>query len=124
MAINLAHSRSITNLYSKTRVLSSTVYNLLTTSLHFPSTGKNRSRIWVLAYFLACAAVLVPAPLIEFRYYTIPFFIFMLNCGIDDISKWIFSAILYVIVNGFTMYMFLFMPFEWSHESGVQRFIW
>ncbi|CAO2822350.1 unnamed protein product [Amaranthus hypochondriacus] len=86
--------------------------------------GKNRSRIWVLAYFLACAAVLVPAPLIEFRYYTIPFFIFMLNCGIDDISKWIFSAILYVIVNGFTMYMFLFMPFEWSHESGVQRFIW
>ncbi|XP_021744670.1 dol-P-Glc:Glc(2)Man(9)GlcNAc(2)-PP-Dol alpha-1,2-glucosyltransferase-like isoform X2 [Chenopodium quinoa] len=86
--------------------------------------GKSRSRIWVLAYFLACAAVLVPTPLIEFRYYTIPFFIFMLNCGIDDINKWLLMAILYVVINSFTMYMFLFRSFQWSHESGVQRFIW
>uniref|UniRef100_A0A803MJ51 Dol-P-Glc:Glc(2)Man(9)GlcNAc(2)-PP-Dol alpha-1,2-glucosyltransferase n=1 Tax=Chenopodium quinoa TaxID=63459 RepID=A0A803MJ51_CHEQI len=90
----------------------------------FLSTGKSRSRIWVLAYFLACAAVLVPTPLIEFRYYTIPFFIFMLNCGIDDINKWLLMAILYVVINSFTMYMFLFRSFQWSHESGVQRFIW
>ncbi|XP_010673048.2 dol-P-Glc:Glc(2)Man(9)GlcNAc(2)-PP-Dol alpha-1,2-glucosyltransferase isoform X2 [Beta vulgaris subsp. vulgaris] len=86
--------------------------------------GKTRSRIWVLAYFLACAATLVPTPLVEFRYYTIPFFIFMLNCGINETSKWFLMAILYVAVNSFTMYMFLFRPFEWSHESGVQRFIW
>ncbi|XP_021835936.2 dol-P-Glc:Glc(2)Man(9)GlcNAc(2)-PP-Dol alpha-1,2-glucosyltransferase isoform X2 [Spinacia oleracea] len=86
--------------------------------------GKARSRIWVLAYFLACAAVLVPTPLVEFRYYTIPFFIFMLNSGIEEISKWLLIAILYVVVNSFTMYMFLFRSFEWSHESGVQRFIW
>lgn len=86
--------------------------------------GKARSKIWVLAYFLACAAVLVPSPLVEFRYYTIPFFIFMLNCGIDEISKWLLVAILYLAVNIFTMCVFLFRPFEWSHESGVQRFMW
>ncbi|KAJ8443218.1 hypothetical protein Cgig2_017211 [Carnegiea gigantea] len=47
--------------------------------------GKTKSRIWVLAYFLASAATLVPAPLVEFRYYTIPFFIFMLNCASFEI---------------------------------------
>lgn len=86
--------------------------------------GKARSRIWVLAYFLACAAVLVPAPLIEFRYYTIPFFIFMLNCGNDETSKWLLTGTLYVVINGFTLWMFLFRPFHWDHEPGVQRFIW
>ncbi|KAL8217875.1 hypothetical protein R6Q57_021248 [Mikania cordata] len=36
--------------------------------------AKVQEKVWVLAYFIASAAVLVPAPLIEFRYYTIPFF--------------------------------------------------
>ncbi|KAH0851644.1 LOW QUALITY PROTEIN: hypothetical protein HID58_094589, partial [Brassica napus] len=31
--------------------------------------AKTRSKIWVLVYFLATCAVLVPTPLIEFRYY-------------------------------------------------------
>ncbi|KAL0375209.1 UNVERIFIED_CONTAM: Dol-P-Glc:Glc(2)Man(9)GlcNAc(2)-PP-Dol alpha-1,2-glucosyltransferase [Sesamum radiatum] len=33
-------------------------------------------------YFVACAASLVPAPLIEFRYYTIPFFFLILHTNI------------------------------------------
>lgn len=114
-------------LLSKYSLCRSPLYQVTLWSLFlftFLSTGKARSRIWVLAYFLACAAVLVPTPLVEFRYYTIPFFIFMLNSGIEEISKWLLIAILYVVVNSFTMYMFLFRSFEWSHESGVQRFIW
>ncbi|GAB4833806.1 hypothetical protein Ancab_032055 [Ancistrocladus abbreviatus] len=86
--------------------------------------GKACKRIWVLAYFLACAAVLVPAPLIEFRYYTIPFYIFMLHSQIDEDRKHIFMAILYIAVNVFTLSMFLFRPFQWDHEPGMQRFIW
>ncbi|XVE76362.1 hypothetical protein DITRI_Ditri12bG0166200 [Diplodiscus trichospermus] len=85
---------------------------------------KTRRRIWVLVYFLATSAVLVPAPLIEFRYYTIPFYLFMLHSGINDSRSWLVMGVLYALVNIFTMRMFLFRPFHWDHEPGVQRFIW
>ncbi|CAJ1798731.1 unnamed protein product [Sphenostylis stenocarpa] len=86
--------------------------------------GKFRSKIWVLAYFLATAAVLVPAPLIEFRYYTIPFYFLVLHCNNRDDQSWILTGALYIGVNIFTMAMFLFRPFHWDHEPGIQRFIW
>ncbi|MED6187266.1 hypothetical protein PIB30_074786, partial [Stylosanthes scabra] len=86
--------------------------------------GKLRSKIWVLAYVLATAAVLVPAPLIEFRYYTIPFYFLVLNSNFQDSGKWLLTGILYIGVNIFTMMMFLFRPFHWDHEPGIQRFIW
>ncbi|KAK7395307.1 hypothetical protein VNO78_15858 [Psophocarpus tetragonolobus] len=88
------------------------------------SGGKFRSKIWVLAYFLATAAVLVPAPLIEFRYYTIPLYFLVLHCDNRDDHSWILTGSLYIGVNIFTMMMFLFRPFHWDPEPGVQRFIW
>eukprot|EP00258_Populus_trichocarpa_P042520 XP_024458539.1 dol-P-Glc:Glc(2)Man(9)GlcNAc(2)-PP-Dol alpha-1,2-glucosyltransferase isoform X2 [Populus trichocarpa] len=83
-----------------------------------------RPKIWVLAYFLATAAVLVPAPLIEFRYYTIPFYFLMLHSHTVDIQSLVLIGVGYVVTNVFTMFMFLFRPFNWSHEPGKQRFIW
>ncbi|XP_054790785.1 dol-P-Glc:Glc(2)Man(9)GlcNAc(2)-PP-Dol alpha-1,2-glucosyltransferase-like [Prosopis cineraria] len=86
--------------------------------------GKFQNKIWVLAYFLATAAVLVPAPLIEFRYYTIPFFFLVLHSNGDKSGRWYLTGMLYICVNVFTMMMFLFRPFSWDHEPGIQRFIW
>ncbi|XP_017608880.1 dol-P-Glc:Glc(2)Man(9)GlcNAc(2)-PP-Dol alpha-1,2-glucosyltransferase isoform X2 [Gossypium arboreum] len=86
--------------------------------------GKTRRRIWTLVYFFATSAVLIPAPLIEFRYYTIPFYFFILHTSINDSQSWLLIGILYTVLNAFTMTMFLFRPFHWDHESGVQRFIW
>ncbi|PSR98278.1 Dol-P-Glc:Glc(2)Man(9)GlcNAc(2)-PP-Dol alpha-1,2-glucosyltransferase [Actinidia chinensis var. chinensis] len=90
----------------------------------FSILAKARKKIWVLAYFLACAAVLIPAPLIEFRYYTIPFFFLVLHTHVDDHRSWLLMGIIYIVINIFTMFMFLFRPFYWSHEPGIQRFIW
>ncbi|KAI3995847.1 hypothetical protein MKX01_020382 [Papaver californicum] len=86
--------------------------------------GKGRQKIWVLVFFLACAGVLVPAPLIEFRYYTIPFYFLILHSQINDYRSWLLMGVAYAAVNIFTMWMFLFRPFYWSHEPGTQRFIW
>ncbi|GER54370.1 Dol-P-Glc:Glc(2)Man(9)GlcNAc(2)-PP-Dol alpha-1,2-glucosyltransferase [Striga asiatica] len=86
--------------------------------------AKNQKKLWVLAYFFACAASLVPAPLIEFRYYTIPFFFLVLHSNVTDSWSSVFTGIFYLAVNCFTMFMFLFRPFSWKHESGTQRFIW
>lgn len=88
--------------------------------------AKARRKIWVFVYFLATCAVLVPTPLIEFRYYTIPFYIFMLHSSVRNsgCATWLLTGTIFVCVNVFTMGMFLFRPFKWSHEDGVQRFIW
>lgn len=86
--------------------------------------GKAQRKIWVLAYFLATAAVLVPAPLIEFRYFTTPFYFLILHSNIDNIRSWLLMGTLYMVINVFTMIMFLFRPFRWEHEAGSQRFIW
>ncbi|KAG5402702.1 hypothetical protein IGI04_008821 [Brassica rapa subsp. trilocularis] len=83
---------------------------------------KSRRKIWVLVYFLATCAVLVPTPLIEFRYYTIPFYIFMLHSCVRNSgwATWFLTGTVFVCINVFTMGMFLFRPFKWSHEDGVQ----
>ncbi|XP_059427953.1 dol-P-Glc:Glc(2)Man(9)GlcNAc(2)-PP-Dol alpha-1,2-glucosyltransferase [Corylus avellana] len=86
--------------------------------------GKVQRKIWVLAFFLATAAVLVPAPLIEFRYYTIPFYFLILHSPITDYQSWLLMGFLYLALNVLTMMLFLFRPFHWSHEPGIQRFIW
>ncbi|XP_057459005.1 dol-P-Glc:Glc(2)Man(9)GlcNAc(2)-PP-Dol alpha-1,2-glucosyltransferase isoform X2 [Lotus japonicus] len=86
--------------------------------------GKSQKKIWVLAYVLATAAVLIPTPLIEFRYYTIPFYFLALHCSKNDSQSWLLIGMVYVGVNIFTMMMFLFRPFHWDHEPGIQRFIW
>lgn len=93
-------------------------------TIGFSQTGKVRSKLWILAFFLATAAVLVPAPLIEFRYYTIPFYFLVLHCNIRDDPHWLLTGMIYIGVNIFTMLMFLFRPFHWDHEPGIQRFIW
>ncbi|XVF76633.1 hypothetical protein PTKIN_Ptkin13bG0282000 [Pterospermum kingtungense] len=90
----------------------------------FYSLDKTQRRVWILVHFLATSAVLVPAPLIEFRYYTIPFYFIMLHTGINDCLSWLLMGILYAVLNVFTMRMFLFRPFHWDHEPGIQRFIW
>ncbi|XP_022143862.1 dol-P-Glc:Glc(2)Man(9)GlcNAc(2)-PP-Dol alpha-1,2-glucosyltransferase isoform X2 [Momordica charantia] len=86
--------------------------------------GKFRRKIWVLAYFVATAAVLVPAPLIEFRYFTTPFYFLMLHSQMNGRLSWLLIALLFIALNAFTMIMFLFRPFYWENESGKQRFIW
>lgn len=86
--------------------------------------GKAQKRVWVLLFCLANAAVLIPAPLIEFRYYTIPFYFLILNSQIEDGIKWMVIGIIYLFINIITLLMFLCRPFHWDHEPGIQRFIW
>nr|POE83053.1 dol-p-glc:glc(2)man(9)glcnac(2)-pp-dol alpha-1,2-glucosyltransferase [Quercus suber] len=86
--------------------------------------GKVQRKIWILAFFLATAAVLVPAPLIELRYYTIPLYFMILHSHINDYQSWLLMGLIYLALNVFTMTIFLFRPFHWDHEPGIQRFIW
>jgi len=86
--------------------------------------GKSQTRIWVLSFVLSVALVLVPAPLVEFRYYTIPFVILVLHSPAIGNGKLLAMGSLYAAVDLSTLVMFLFRPFHWEHESGTQRFMW
>ncbi|XP_073026341.1 dol-P-Glc:Glc(2)Man(9)GlcNAc(2)-PP-Dol alpha-1,2-glucosyltransferase isoform X2 [Primulina eburnea] len=86
--------------------------------------AKGQKKIWVMVYILACAGALIPTPLIEFRYYTVPFYFLILHTRIDDNKSWLILGTIYLAINCFTMFMFLFQPFSWSHEAGTQRLMW
>ncbi|KAI3724173.1 hypothetical protein L2E82_35941 [Cichorium intybus] len=115
--------RKIINSHWSTRYLLVPLYIYSWTSI-FSILAKFQKKIWLLAYFLASSAVLIPAPLIEFRYYTIPFFFLVLHCRITNNRKWALMGFLYTSINIFTITMFSFRPFKWDHEPGIQRFIW
>lgn len=90
--------------------------------------GKKERKLWVVVLVVGIAGVVVPAPLIEFRYYTIPVYLIALHCGMgpeeyEDVNT-LFVAVMYVVINTMTMYLFVYRPFEWRHEAGVQRFMW
>ena len=90
----------------------------------FHLTGKSQTRLWVLSFVLSVALALIPAPLVEFRYYTIPLVILVLHSPVISNVKLLALGFLYAAVDFFTLAMFLFRPFQWQHEPGTQRFIW
>ncbi|KAG2223415.1 hypothetical protein INT45_001721 [Circinella minor] len=79
-----------------------------------------------LGYMLALLLTLVPSPLLEFRYFIIPFLFYCIQLG-PPLKVWrtLLVIILYLMIHVMTMYLYLYKPFEWSHEPGsLQRFMW
>lgn len=86
----------------------------------------------LLSIIFATLASLIPSPLIEPRYYILPYFFWRMymtpttagkrgNTDFRFLREWVW----YMLINAATVYMFLYKPFEWSHEPGVvQRFMW
>lgn len=113
--------RSVQHLYLRQFLYP--IFNWITTCW-YSFTGKSQKKMWVLSFVVATALVLVPAPLIEFRYYTTPFFLLFLHSQISDGTHLLFIGALYAFVDIFTMVMFLYRPFHWDQEPGTQRFLW
>jgi alpha-1,2-glucosyltransferase len=86
-----------------------------------------------LLYFACVAAVLIPAPLLEFRYFIIPFQIFLISAHararqLDEgrrvrLVVWSLNLVLFLFVNVTTLYIFLYKPFK-SPSGEVARFMW
>ncbi|XP_075487886.1 dol-P-Glc:Glc(2)Man(9)GlcNAc(2)-PP-Dol alpha-1,2-glucosyltransferase isoform X1 [Primulina tabacum] len=115
--------RKIVNYHWSTKYLMVPLYVYSMFSI-VANLAKGQKKIWVMVYILACAGALIPTPLIEFRYYTVPFYFLILHTCIDDNKSWLILGTIYVAINCFTMFMFLFQPFSWSHEAGTQRLMW
>ncbi|TGO14688.1 hypothetical protein BTUL_0050g00040 [Botrytis tulipae] len=81
---------------------------------------------------LTTALSLITAPLVEPRYFILPFIFLRLHFPTLAISvspkiniRLYAETIWYLLINGVTGYIFLYRGFEWTQEPGrVQRFMW
>ena len=80
--------------------------------------------LWKLVYILCVSMNLVPATLLEFRYFVIPYLIFRLNVPLGSYTKITIELLLYMTVNAATFYVFLEKTFLWQNEDAPQRFMW
>ncbi|TGZ75467.1 hypothetical protein CRM22_000356 [Opisthorchis felineus] len=76
------------------------------------------------AIVLCTCACLIPAHLLEFRYFLLPYTIWRLYSS-EKPSYLLIELVLNSVVIAVTVYLFLARPFYWASEPGVlQRFMW
>ena len=63
--------------------------------VRFP--GRSQKKIWVVSFVVSTALVLTPAPVIELRYYTTPFFLLFLHSHTNSNTKLQFIGVFYVL---------------------------
>jgi DIE2/ALG10 family len=61
--------------------------------------GKEQKKIWVLSYIMSVVLVLVPAPLIEFRYFTIPLVLLIIHSPIMSERNLLLLSFVYAVIN-------------------------
>lgn len=83
----------------------------------------HRGRLWQALFALSTCLVLVPAHLIEFRYFTAPFFFLALNMRTPSARQLAAVAAAYAAVNCVVAGVYLGRPFTWP-DGSVARFLW
>lgn len=72
----------------------------------------------------------MPTPLIEPRYFVLPYLVLRLELARATVVRpRTLAAVLlevgwHAAINAVTIYVFVARPFTWAHEEGVQRFMW
>lgn len=87
----------------------------------------HKPTLWIFFYAIALSLTLIPSPLIEFRYFLIPFFLYRIHLDPEEANvlyhyEWLY----YMAINTLVFYLFLMYPFTWKHDDAgfTQRFMW
>jgi alpha-1,2-glucosyltransferase len=98
------------------------VYSVLT-YLFISRLVQARGALWILLYCGGMLVVLVPTPLVEPRYFTLPFLIAHLQLIPDSLFQSRIALGTYTCMNIVTVGVFLLVAFEWS-DGSLARFMW
>lgn len=91
----------------------------------FQSSSKHIHKLVTIVYCIATCAVLVPAHLLEPRYFIVPYVLWRLTLPEKRLAVLLLELLYEFVVNCAVFYLFLEKPFEWVNEPGVkQRFMW
>lgn len=74
-------------------------------------------------FFVATAAVLVPSPLLELRYFALPTLLLLLHLAPSSGALYALDVALFAAVNALTLFAFLYRPFRWP-DGQEARFMW
>ncbi|ETV98407.1 hypothetical protein H310_08574 [Aphanomyces invadans] len=74
-------------------------------------------------FFVATALVLIPTPLVEPRYYIVPFVLYHVNAKNQPLHHLVWISVSYGVVNAWTISIYLFKPFTWP-DGTEARFMW
>lgn len=86
---------------------------------------KTQRPVWILGFTIACGLALVPAELLEFRYFLPPYLLLRAHLPTPSSTTLFVEAAIYVVVNAATVWLFLNKTFEWENHPGEeQRFMW
>ncbi|KAI9360128.1 alpha-2-glucosyltransferase Alg10 [Pilaira anomala] len=107
------------------RYLLTPVY-IISSFLNIHIFAQHTSFLVSLGYLFALILTLVPSPLLEFRYFIIPFLFYMVHIPPPTaITRTVIALLLYSSIHVITIYLFLYKPFTWPSEPNqFQRFMW
>lgn len=98
-------------------------------------TANSQSIVFCFGYIMACFITLIPASLIEPRYFLIPYIFYRLHISSKTEEgtrskernyklDWL-EPLLFLVADIILGYIFLALPFTWESEPGKkQRFMW
>ncbi|EGD76547.1 hypothetical protein PTSG_07662 [Salpingoeca rosetta] len=84
----------------------------------------SKSHLLNVLFFAATTIVLVPAHLLEFRYFLIPYALFRVRMVPSSKRALLLEGAAYVLVNAMVLFLFLERPFRWPDSADEQRFMW
>jgi alpha-1,2-glucosyltransferase len=102
--------------------------------------GRRNTLFWAIGFVGATAVVLVSTPLVEPRYFIVPFVLLRLHSPPAATSppkrqtpagarvshpSWLdLELAYYMLINAATVWLFLNVKFKWEGWEGWQRFMW
>ncbi|CAO3649578.1 unnamed protein product [Mucor fragilis] len=94
--------------------------------LNIQAFASHTSFLLAFGYFFALVLTLVPSPLLEFRYFIIPFLLYMVHIPPPTQTWRTFLGLgLYLSIHLATVYLFVYRPFVWTNQpEQLQRFMW
>ncbi|KAI9143382.1 dol-P-Glc:Glc(2)Man(9)GlcNAc(2)-PP-Dol alpha-1,2-glucosyltransferase-like protein [Paraphysoderma sedebokerense] len=80
--------------------------------------------IHISLYFISVALTIIPSPLLEFRYFIIPYLLYRVLTPTKSIWRLMLEWVMYMAINGLTIWIFLEKTFAWEGETTLMRFMW
>jgi alpha-1,2-glucosyltransferase len=89
----------------------------------FGALAAARGGLWALALTACTAAAIVPAGLLELRYFTVPAFLAVLHLPPAPRGRVLAQCAAFAAVDAATLYLFTQRPFLWP-DGSTARFMW
>ncbi|KAK9831499.1 hypothetical protein WJX81_002842 [Elliptochloris bilobata] len=115
--------KDVINAHPAARYAMAPAYIYSAWSLREALAGGPRHALWAAGLAACTAAVLVPSPLVELRYFTVPAVLVALHSCPPSRAQLLLTAAAFAAVNVATIALFLFRPFRWP-DGSVARLMW